>query len=346
MKRRSVVRLGWLLIGILILLLFIDYMGANGLLLIITRVSLIAVVLLVFVELVGFLMYGTTWYVLIRSAGHRIKFSVCQTITFASVFISFLTSSGFILESMRVVLGSKEAEMHSGESASTVILHRVVYVITVLVSTVTAMLALSLRGWLPRAEAVQLELASGLLIVIILAGVFLSLSPRFIQPLQSVATRIVRPITAHIQSLQEHDISWSVERFLTDYESTFRRLISNRRGLAVTFLSSSGDWSCSIILLWGILAALGHVSSVWIVIIAMAVGEMVEMIPIPIPGMLGIYETSLTATLVTLGVPGAISASAMILLRLVTSVFDIPATGYAAYRYGYHTLMKNLSASS
>ena len=71
-----------------------------------------------------------------------------------------------------------------------------------------------------------------------------------------------------------------------------------------------------------------------------------EMIPIPIPGMLGIYETSLTATLVTLGVPGAISASAMILLRLVTSVFDIPATGYAAYRYGYHTLMKNLSASS
>ena len=31
---------------------------------------------------------------------------------------------------------------------------------------------------------------------------------------------------------------------------------------------------------------------------------MVEMIPIPIPGMLGIYETSLTATLVTFSVPG------------------------------------------
>jgi len=71
-----------------------------------------------------------------------------------------------------------------------------------------------------------------------------------------------------------------------------------------------------------------------------------EMIPIPIPGMLGIYETSLTATLITLGVPGAISASAMILLRLVTSVFDIPATGYAAYRYRYQVLMKNLPGSA
>ena len=147
-KKSSVLRLGWLLVGFFILLLFIDYEGANGLLVILSRASLIAVALLVLVELVGFLMYGTTWYVLIRSAGHRIKFGVCQTITFASVFISFLTSSSFILESMRVVLGSKEAGMRTGESASTVILHRVVYIITVVLSMVIAMLALSVRGWL------------------------------------------------------------------------------------------------------------------------------------------------------------------------------------------------------
>jgi len=67
------------------------------------------------------------------------------------------------------------------------------------------------------------------------------------------------------------------------------------------------------------------------------------MLPIPVPGMLGIYESSLTATLITFGVPASISASAAILLRLITSVFDIPATGYAAYRYGYRTLTKNLS---
>jgi uncharacterized protein (TIRG00374 family) len=321
-------------------------MGASGLALVLSRVSPIAIVLLVFVELVGFLMYGTTWYVLIRSSGHRIKFGMCQTITFASVFISFLTSSGFILESMRVVLGAKEAEMHTGESASTVILHRVVYVITVVVSTVLAMLVLSVRGWLPHREAVQLEFDSGVLMIIILVGIYLSLSPRFIQPLQSVAVRIIRPITKHIQRLQEHDPTWTVERFLTDYENTFRRLLSNRRDMLLTSFSSIGDWSCSIILLWGTLAALGHVTSVWIVVIAMAVGEMIEMIPIPIPGMLGVYETSLTAALVTFSVPGPISASAVILVRLVQSVFDIPATGYAAYRYGYGMLMKQFSGST
>jgi uncharacterized protein (TIRG00374 family) len=342
MKKSSVVRLGWLLVGILILLLFINYMGASGLLLNLSRVSLIAVVLLVFVELVGFLMYGTTWYVLIRSSGHQIRFGMCQTITFASVFISFLTSSGFILESMRVVLGSKEAEMHTGESASTVILHRVVYIITVLVSTVAATLALSAKGWLPHAEAIQLELASGLLTTIIILGLFFSLSPRFIKPLQSVTTRITRPIIAHVQHLREHEAGWSVERFLTDYEDTFRRLLSNRPGMLVTFLSSGGDWSCSILLLWGVLATLGHITSVWIVVIVMAIGEMVQMIPIPVPGMVGIYETSLTATLVIFGVPGPVSASASILLRLITSVFDIPATGYAAYRYGYKVLMKGV----
>jgi uncharacterized protein (TIRG00374 family) len=346
LKKSTVVRVGWLLVGILALLVLIDYMGAIGVLRMLSRVSLIAIVFLIFVEFGGFLLYGTAWYVLILGAGHRIKFAVCQTITFASVFISFLTSSGFVLESMRIILGSKETGMHSGESASTVILHRVVYIITVIVSTATAMLALSLRGWLPRAEAIQIELASGALIVIILVGIFLSLSPHYIQRLQSITTRIVRPITDHIQRLQEHEVSWSVERFFTDYENTFRKLLSNRHVMLVTFLSTGGDWSCSIILLWSILAALGHVASIWIVVIAMAVGEMVQMIPIPIPGMLGVYESSLTATLTAFGVSGPISASAAILLRLVTSVFDIPATGYAAYRYGYHALTKELSKST
>ena len=345
LKKGSMVRLGWLFVGILMLLLFLNYMGANGLLLILSRVNPIAIVLLILVELVGFALYGTTWYVLIRSAGHQIRFGMCQMITFASVFIGFLTSSGFILESMRVVLGSEEARMHTGESASTVILHRVVYITTVLASTVAAMLVLSARGWMPRAEALQLELALGALIIIILLGVFLSLSPRFIQRLQSLSSRIIRPIMDHVQRLQKREAGWSIELFLTDYENTFRRLLSNRRDMLLSFLLSSGDWSCSLILLWGLLATLGHISSIWIVIIAMAVGEMVQMIPIPVPGMIGIYETSLTAILITFSVPAPVSASAAILLRLVTSVFDIPATGYAAYRYGYRALMKGSSRS-
>ena len=331
-------RICWVLVGVVALLVFINYMGVSGLALIISRVNPIGIVLLVLVELGGFLMYGTTWYVLIRSSGHRIRFGMCQTITFASVFISFLTSSGFILESMRVILGSKEAGMRNGESASTVLLHRAVYLITVVVSTVTAMLVLSIRGWLPHVEAVQLEVGSGVLIILILLCVLLSLSHRFIQPLQSLATRIARPIANRVQRLQERDLGWSVERFLTDYENTFRRLLSNRRDMLLTFLSSAGDWGCSVLLLWGILAALGHVTSVWIVVIGMAVGEIIQMVPIPIPGMLGVYETSLTATLVAFNIPGPVSASAAVLLRLITSIFDIPATGFAAYRYGYQFL--------
>ena len=346
MKKSSVLRLVWLLVGILALMLFIGYMGVTRLLPVLSRVSLIAIVLLVFVELVGFVLYGTTWCVLIRSAGHQIRFGMCQMITFASVFISFLTSSGFALESMRVVLGSKEARMHAGESASTVILHRVVYIATILASTVAAIIALSARGLVPRAEALQLELASGVLIIIVLLGVFLSLSSRFIQSLQSVTSRIMRPILDRVQRLQEHEASLRVGRFLTDYESMFRQLLSNRRDMLLSFLLTSGDWSCSVILLWGVLAALGYTTSIWIVVIAMAVGEVVQMIPVPVPGMIGIYETSLTVSLITFGVPASVSASASILLRLITSIFDIPATGYAAYRYGYHVLMKELSRST
>jgi uncharacterized protein (TIRG00374 family) len=337
------VPLGCLLLGILALLLFLNYIGVNASLLILSRVNPIVIALLVMVELVGFVLYGTTWCLLIRSTGHQIRFSTCQMITFASVFVSFLTSSGFMLEVMRVILGSKEARMRMGQSAAAVILHRVVYVITVLASSVAAMFVLSVRGLMSHVETLHLELVSGGLIAIMIASVFLSLSPSVIQPLQLVTSRITRQIMTHVQRLQKDEVSWSVEQFFTDYENTFRQLLSSRRTMSFSFLVSSGDWSCSIILLWGVLAALGHVASIWIVIIAMAVGEIIQMIPIPVPGMIGIYETSLAATLITFGIPAPVSATAVILLRLITSIFDIPATGYATYRYGYRELQASLS---
>jgi uncharacterized membrane protein YbhN (UPF0104 family) len=62
------------------------------------------------------------------------------------------------------------------------------------------------------------------------------------------------------------------------------------------------------------------------------------MTPIAVPGMLGIYETAITASLSLFGVPVAIAASAALLSRIVTFWLDLPVTGIAAYHYGYKAL--------
>jgi uncharacterized membrane protein YbhN (UPF0104 family) len=67
---------------------------------------------------------------------------------------------------------------------------------------------------------------------------------------------------------------------------------------------------------------------------------MIQMTPIAVPGMLGIYETAVTTSLSLFGIPIAVAASAALLSRIVTAWLDLPITGIAAYHYGYKVLEK------
>jgi uncharacterized protein (TIRG00374 family) len=112
------------------------------------------------------------------------------------------------------------------------------------------------------------------------------------------------------------------------------------RYLSASFFASLGDWTCSVVILWIAVFALGVTVSLWVVVVTMAIGKMIQMTPIAVPGMLGIYEAAVTATLALFTVPVAVAASAAILLRVVTTWLDLPITGVAAYHYGFKLLRK------
>ena len=127
-------------------------------------------------------------------------------------------------------------------------------------------------------------------------------------------------------------------QFLNDYHIAFRRMLSSRTHIAASFAASLGDWACSVLILWVVLVAVGSSVSLWVVLVTMAIGKMIQMTPIAVPGMLGIYETAITASLSLFGVPVAVAASAALLSRIVTFWLDLPVTGIAAYHYGYKAL--------
>ena len=127
---------------------------------------------------------------------------------------------------------------------------------------------------------------------------------------------------------------------MDEYHISFRRMMSSRVHVAASFAASLGDWACSVLILWVVLTAVGSTVSLWIVVVTMAIGKMIQMTPIAVPGMLGIYETAITASLSLFGVPVAVAASAALLSRVVTSWLDLPVTGIAAYHYGYKLVGK------
>lgn len=291
---------------------------------------------MVCIQLLGYTFYATTWYILIRALGYKLPFVTCQGITFASIFAIYMMPSGVFLEATRCILASKETGMRPGESTATVILHRMLYIIGFLASTALALLALAISGKIAVNAILELTFLPFIAIGGLVLLLYLSLNPKRLQPLLDRILKLSQPLVKLIQ--KEADMTGKAGRFLEEYNHSFRKILSSKTHVALSFAASIGDWACSVLILWIVLLSLGASVSLWVVIITMGIGKMIEMTPIAVPGMLGIYETSIAAALSVFSIPIAVAASAALLSRIVTAWLEIPLTGMAAYHYGYKLL--------
>ena len=335
MNKGKATRILSLTLGIVVLVAFIYFVGIGNLERVLLQVNPALVVVMVALQLLGFTFYASAWYLLIRASGYRLPFLTCQGITFASIFASYTMPSGIFLEAVRCILGSKESGMKIGESTATVILHRILYVVGFLASTACAFLIIASGPRVTLSVFFQIIIVPTVAIAGLVTVLYLSFKPQRLLPLLDRILRFARPLVNVVQS--EATVDGKAEQFLTDYHRNFRKMLSSSLCVFASFGASIGDWVCSVMILWVVLVALGVQTSIWIVVATMAIGKLVQMTPVAVPGMLGIYETAITTSLTLFGTPVAVAASAAILSRIVTSWLDLPVTGVAAYHYGYKT---------
>jgi uncharacterized protein (TIRG00374 family) len=327
-----------LALGIGALAAFIYLVGISEIEKVLLQLNPIILVLMTGIQLVGFVFYASAWFPLIRATGHKLRFLTCQGIAFAGIFASYTLPSGVFLEAVRVILGSKESGMKLGEATATVILHRILYIVGFLASTAIAVIALVLGGRIFSTSMMSLAVLPILAVAGLIVILYFSLQAKRLQPFLDRLMKLAQPLVRLVQKEARSD--GQADGFLGDYQRGFRTILSSKRLVAISFFASLGDWGCSVLILLVVLLSLGTNVSIWIVIISMGIGKMIQMTPIAVPGMLGIFETAITASLSLFGVPVAIAASAALLMRVITFWLDLPVTGLAAYHYGFKLLGK------
>ena len=326
-------------VGLAVLFAFLYYVGIGSVVQILLSVNPYVILLMVALQLLSFGFYTTAWYLLILGAGYRMRYLTCLGITLASIFAVYTMPSGVFLEAARCILGSKETGMQLGKSTASVILHRILYVVGFLCSTAFALFALLGEGLNTSTSLLELASIPTATVVGLLILLYFSFDPRKIGPILNRILRLAHPIIKLIQ--REAVVDGKADQFLSDYNDGFRKMISSRRQLLTSFIASLGDWSCSVAILWIVLLSLHSNASLWVVMITISIGKMIQMTPVAIPGMIGVYETAITTVLALFAVPVSIGASAALLSRIVTVWLELPVTGVAAYHYGFKLLGKD-----
>jgi uncharacterized protein (TIRG00374 family) len=170
-------------------------------------------------------------------------------------------------------------------------------------------------------------------IAVLAIFLYFSSSPNSLRPVLDRLLRLVQPLIKLVQ--RQANVEAKENQFLEEYRLGFRKMLASKPHVALAFVVSFADWSCGVVVLWVALLGLNVYVPFSAVAITVAIGETIQMIPIDVPGTLGIYEASITATLSLFSIPVAVGASAALLARVVTSLLELPITGAAAYRYGF-----------
>jgi uncharacterized protein (TIRG00374 family) len=110
------------------------------------------------------------------------------------------------------------------------------------------------------------------------------------------------------------------------------------RHLRRSFAWATAAWLCDAAALWLVFAAFGHRLSLTALLVGYGSANLLNSLPELTPGWLGVFETALSATYISLGVPTGIAVAAVLAYRLAS--FWLPVAA------GVAPAVRSLSAAS
>lgn len=121
-------------------------------------------------------------------------------------------------------------------------------------------------------------------------------------------------------------------RILDDMHDNYKAFQSRLRRLVPGFWLAFLINVVEVLTLYVVFLAFGQPVNLGAIIVAYAVANFAGLISV-LPAGAGIYEALMTAVLVIAGVPASISLPAVIMYRIISTIFKLPP-GYYLYNYG------------
>jgi uncharacterized protein (TIRG00374 family) len=331
-----------LIIGMVILVAYLYFVGFWNVVNIIRSLDPWLALSTIAINLICVGLYTYAWKILIRKG---MKFRDCFEIVLVSIFADLMIPTGSVsMEVMRISLTQKRTKMSLGEITASILLHRVLLVVSFGIVLAFSLAALIVTEKMPLVQLLIFAVVAAACLIGGAIGMYAAFnSKRFRGLIESWAKRIGRAIVFFRPHYDIGKISGEILQGAESFDESIAGLKRSRIGA-----------SALILILWWLLTATIpylmfvslHYQISYIVVLTVAIFvSMVGLIPIGIPGMVGVIEISMTAFFVSFGVPATIAASVTILTRLVLFWFELALSGVAASLQGIRGMLTGKSRS-
>ncbi len=302
------------------------------------KIALITIV----VDLACIALYAFGWKVLLKSPGVGLKdaFTIVLVSNFGDMMIPTGSISG---ELMRISMTMKKTKLGVSEVTASVIMHRLIVGITFGVVLGISIIMLLSTQVLNLATIYLLAIVCvGLIVLGSLGGLAVVNICRFKKITRAVIAKAGGLIRRFKSGFDVEGTQCRVDKSFEEFQCTVMAVSKAR--ILVSSLLLTARWLILPLIPYIMFDSLGYQVSYWIVLTVSIFVSMIQMVPVGIPGMLGVMEVSMTSFFLGFGIPSDIAASATILTRLVMFWFELLISATAASYYGMRNLVSSAKA--
>ncbi|MCS7102563.1 MAG: flippase-like domain-containing protein [Candidatus Korarchaeum sp.] len=264
---------------------------------------------------IGVLFYNLGWYFLLR---RRVKFRDVFLIGWVSLFVNLLIPAASTTgEVARVYLLTRRSDVSAPEALSSIVAHRIIMIAPFIVSiTLGSSYLITLRL---QSDSAVVVLPVALLIAIFYSIYKISMREDYLEKIIKVFERILKKNFDNFNNLAK------------EYSKSFRYLISDKPLLLITMLCAFLNWLFDMFPIFIYFWALGHNLNPLLGVLIYSVSIILILIPVGIPGNIGVREWVMTSLLMLVGLSSGEALALTLTSSTMTVFLNELIFGLAAY---------------
>ncbi|MEM2740281.1 MAG: flippase-like domain-containing protein, partial [Candidatus Bathyarchaeia archaeon] len=251
-----------------------------------------------------------------KSIGSHISFASSLKIVLGSIFLNLAIPTASIGGELFRIYSANRGYGYSYEAASvTVLLHRIFSLLPFLSGSTIGFLYLSICFAIPSILSQTLSVAAVAIAIFSLLALVIIVYPRTISVM-------IKPILKLTGGRREMLYS-RIETFISRFEYSMKNLTSMKKVAGLSIILSWMAWILDVMVAYFVFLSLRYSVEIPIIISIYTIGITIQMIPVGIPGMVGVVETVMATLYSLAGIPSAISVAATLMIRIVMLWFEV-----------------------
>jgi hypothetical protein len=326
-----------LILGMVILVIYLYFVGFWNVVATISQLDLRIFLAAVAIDVICIGLLAFSWRLLL--AGRKLSFPLSYEIILVSMFGDMMIPTGSISgEFMRISITNKRTGISVGEITCSVLLHRLLLIVTFGLVLGVGFLFLTVNEMASLAQIIIFGAIAIASIVLGVFGIFVAFNmKRYDKLIVNWSERFVRVIKFFRRNVDPEKLRGEIAEGRANFERGIGMI--RRRYIIISILIMLLRWLLIALIPYLMFLSLGYPVSYEFILIVSIFLSALNLMPIGIPGLVGVMEVAMTAVFVSFGIPADIAASATLLTRLVVFWFELGLSTLAASLQGVRGLV-------